>query len=106
MGGLAAPAPCGGWESPITAGLLVAGAAAPGEVVAGALESIAALLESLGVNVLQEIVSPFGVLEAARRYRLLPSDAVIALTCREYGIGVILSFDEDFDRVPWLNRIH
>ena len=33
MGGLATPAPCGGWESPITAGLLVAGAAAPGEVV-------------------------------------------------------------------------
>ena len=33
MGGLATPAPCGGWESPITAGLLVAGAASPGEVV-------------------------------------------------------------------------
>ncbi len=33
MGGLAAAAPCGSWGSPITAALLVAGAASPSEVV-------------------------------------------------------------------------
>ncbi len=40
--------------------------------------------------------------EAAERFHLLPADAVIALTCRHYGIDIILTFDEDFRRVPWL----
>ncbi|OWJ55462.1 PIN domain-containing protein [Pyrodictium delaneyi] len=39
------------------------------------------------------------------RYKLLPGDALIALTCRRYGIGRILTFDEDFKRVPWLEVI-
>ncbi|BES82774.1 hypothetical protein PABY_23410 [Pyrodictium abyssi] len=36
------------------------------------------------------------------RYRLLPSDAVIAPTCRHYGIDAIITFGDDFKRVPWL----
>jgi len=39
------------------------------------------------------------------KYKLTPSDAVIALTCRYYGIDVILTFDEDFKRAPWLKVI-
>jgi predicted nucleic acid-binding protein len=34
-----------------------------------------------------------------------PSDAVIALICKHYGIGAILTFDEDFKRVPRLKVI-
>jgi predicted nucleic acid-binding protein len=38
-------------------------------------------------------------------YKLLPGDAIIALTCGHYGIGTILTFDEDFKRVPWIKVI-
>ncbi len=40
-----------------------------------------------------------------RKYRLTPNDAIIALTCRHYGIDVILTFDENFKRIPWLKVI-
>ena len=32
-------------------------------------------------------------------------DALIALTCREQGISVLISFDQDFDELDWLTRI-
>lgn len=31
-------------------------------------------------------------------------DALISLICREQGIGVLISFDQDFDQVDWLTR--
>lgn len=37
-----------------------------------------------------------------REYGLLPNDALIAATCRRYGIRTIITFDEDFDSIPWL----
>ncbi|MEA1924416.1 MAG: type II toxin-antitoxin system VapC family toxin [Candidatus Altiarchaeota archaeon] len=40
-----------------------------------------------------------GVME---EYGLLPNDALIAATCRFYGIKKIASFDEDFRRVDFL----
>ena len=43
--------------------------------------------------------------ETMIKYRLLPGDAIIALTCKHYGIDTILTFDEDFKRVPWLKVI-
>ena len=42
------------------------------------------------------------MLNIAASLRLLPSDTVIALTCKHYGIKTILTFDDDFKRVPWL----
>jgi len=36
------------------------------------------------------------------QYGLLPNDALIAATCRQHGIDTIITFDEDFKRVPWL----
>jgi len=33
------------------------------------------------------------------------NDALIALACRERGIAAIASFDNDFDEVPWLQRL-
>lgn len=31
-------------------------------------------------------------------------DALIALACKELDIGVIISFDNDFDEISWLER--
>jgi Predicted nucleic acid-binding protein, contains PIN domain len=32
-------------------------------------------------------------------------DALIALSCLELGVRIIVSLDEDFDRISWLRRI-
>ena len=32
-------------------------------------------------------------------------DALIALVCREQGVGALVSFDRDFDELDWLTRI-
>ncbi len=34
--------------------------------------------------------------------RLMPNDAVIAATCKLYGIKKISTFDEDFNRVDFI----
>ena len=44
-------------------------------------------------------------IEIMKKYGLLPNDALIAATCKYYGIDVILTFDEDFKRIPWLKTI-
>jgi predicted nucleic acid-binding protein len=38
-------------------------------------------------------------------YRLLPNDAVLAITCTHYGITKIATFDEDFKRVDFLEIV-
>ena len=49
------------------------------------------------------------VVEEATRvaveYGLLPNDSLIAATCKHYGISTIATFDEDFERIPWLKII-
>ncbi len=32
-------------------------------------------------------------------------DALMALICREQGISVLISFDQDFDQIDWLTRV-
>lgn len=32
-------------------------------------------------------------------------DALIALGCRELGVKVMASFDQDFDQIAWLTRV-
>jgi hypothetical protein len=39
------------------------------------------------------------------KYGLLPNDSRIAATCRYYGVNTILTFDEDFKRIPWLKVV-
>ncbi len=43
--------------------------------------------------------------EILERYRLLPNDALIAATCKYYGIRKIATFDEDFERVDFLEVV-
>ena len=42
------------------------------------------------------------LLDVIYRYRLLPNDASIALTCKIEGIGKIATFDSDFERVDFV----
>ena len=69
------------------------------------VDGIRKLLRDLEVEVLMETVSYQDMIETASSLNLLPSDAIIALTCRYYGIDTILTFDEDFKRVPWLRVV-
>ncbi len=69
------------------------------------LKELTTLLEDAKVTVLEDKATPKEIIDVARKYHLLPADALIALTCRHYGIGRILTFDEDFKRVPWLTVI-
>jgi len=69
------------------------------------VSGIRRLLRDLEVEVLIENVGYQDMIETASSLKLLPSDAIIALTCRHYGVGTILTFDEDFKRIPWLKVI-
>ncbi|RLF18323.1 MAG: ribonuclease VapC [Thermoprotei archaeon] len=51
---------------------------------------------SIGIDTLVEYMT---------KYPLLPNDALIAATCRIYGIERIATFDEDFRRVPWIKIV-
>lgn len=41
----------------------------------------------------------------SKKYGLLPNDALIAATCKHYGIKKIATFDQDFERVDFLEVI-
>ena len=69
------------------------------------VSSIIGLLEELEVQILPEPQDYREMVEVAKDYRLLPSDAIIALTCRYHGVNRIITFDRDFERVPWLQVI-
>ncbi len=70
-----------------------------------ALDDVEGLIKELGIVVLEDKGSLEELLEVMRSYNLLPGDALIAITARHYGIDAILTFDEDFKRVPWLKVI-
>ena len=66
------------------------------------LNELTTLLEDAKVAVLEDKATPQELIDVARKYHLLPADALIAQTCKHYGIERVLTFDEDFKRVPWL----
>ena len=43
--------------------------------------------------------------EIVKKYYLSPNDALIAATCKHYGIKKIATFDSDFDSVDFLDVI-
>ena len=69
------------------------------------LERYTVMLHEFDIAILRDYAEPEELLEAMRKYQLTPSDAIIALTCKHYGINTILTFDEDFKRIPWLKVI-
>jgi hypothetical protein len=62
-------------------------------------------LEEANIAVIEDKATPQELIEVAEKFHLLPADAIIALTCKHYGIDTILTFDEDFRRVPWLKVV-
>ena len=67
------------------------------------LGKFVSLLGELYVKVVGDFeAQPSQIVDMMNDYRLAPRDAIIALTCKHYGINTILTFDEDFKRIPWL----
>ena len=69
------------------------------------LERYTGMLHEFNITVLRDYAEPKELLETMKIYRLTPSDAIIALTCKHYGIDTILTFDEDFKGIPWLKTV-
>jgi len=61
------------------------------------VKSLMKLFEDLKIDVLNDYQDFDEVCKIMRRYKLLPNDALIAATCKHYGIRKIATFDEDFN---------
>jgi len=61
------------------------------------VKSLMKLFEDLKIDVLNDYQDFDKVCKIMRRYKLLPNDALIAATCKHYGIKKIATFDEDFN---------
>ncbi len=75
------------------------------DFVSDALERYTNMLQEFEITILMDYAEPRKLLETMKKYRLTPSDAIIALTCKHYGIDTIITFDEDFKRIPWLRVV-
>lgn len=73
----------------------------PNEVI----RLIMGFIDDLNIKVLEDYYDLQEYVDIMTKYRLLPNDAQIALTCKHYGIETILTFDEDFKGIPWLKVI-
>ena len=69
------------------------------------LNAVRELIRRLNIRLIPSMYVEQELYEVMTSYRLMPGDAIIALTCRHYGINTIITFDEDFKRVPWLKTI-
>ena len=63
------------------------------------------VITELDIMILKDTADLEELFDTMIRYNLTPSDALISLTCKHYGIDTIITFDEDFKRVPWLKVI-
>ena len=75
------------------------------EHVKDELATLRHLLSDYNIIILQDKATIDEIHETMIKYRLLPGDAIIALTCKHHGINTILTFDEDFKQIPWLKVI-
>ncbi|MGB7532580.1 MAG: PIN domain-containing protein [Halobacteriota archaeon] len=69
------------------------------------LQKFLDLLGELRCEVLEVNADAMALLETMTRYKLLPNDALIAATCKQYGIAKIATFDADFKRVDFLEVV-
>jgi predicted nucleic acid-binding protein len=74
------------------------------------------LVKSVELNDIVELLGRYRTLDVGeavksgaagfiKKYGLLPNDALIAATCKHYGINKIATFDPDFERVDFLEII-
>jgi len=80
---------------------LIAKQGYPKEVI----DAIDSFLKDLSIEIVSDYFNYEEYLQIIQEFKFLPNDAQIALTCRHYGINTILTFDEDFKRVPWLRVV-
>ena len=59
-------------------------------------------LKKFSILILENKCSVDDFQSIMEKYKLLPNDALIAATCRHYGIKKVATFDEDFKRVDFL----
>ena len=64
------------------------------------------ILELFNIKLLEDRQNLNEMIIFMKKYRLLPNDALIAATCKYYGIRKIATFDEDFKRVDFLEVIN
>jgi len=69
------------------------------------MSSLTKFVKELDVRVLRDEGSYEELVDVVARYGLMPSDALIAVTCRHYEIDRVATFDEDFKRIPWLKVV-
>ena len=69
------------------------------------IDELLEFLEDANVTIVEDKATPQELVEAAKKFHLLPADALIALTCKHHRINTILTFDEDFKRIPWLKPV-
>ena len=69
------------------------------------IKSLMRLVEDLKINVLSDYQDVDKVCRIMRTYKLLPNDALIAATCKHYGIRKIATFDDDFRRIDFLEIV-
>jgi len=70
------------------------------ELIKNDVEPVLRLFISLPIS-----LDPNEKINTIEEHGLMPADSIIVLTCKHHGIDTILTFDEDFKRVPWLNVI-
>ena len=66
------------------------------------IDVIKELIKRLNIRLVLSVYTEGELYDVLMKFRILPSDAIIALTCKHYGINTILTFDKDFKRIPWL----
>ena len=69
------------------------------------ISDVKEMIEELEIQVLEDKGELAELLSVMLSHGLLPGDALIAVTAKHYGISEILTFDEDFKRVPWLRVV-
>ncbi len=69
------------------------------------IKTLLKLFEDLRITVLSDYQNVDEVCKIMSKYKLLPNDALIAATCKHYGIRKIATFDEDFRRVDFLEVV-
>ena len=69
------------------------------------MEKLLGLVEDLSVEILTDHQDVSEIWKIMCEHKLLPNDALIAATCKHYGIRKIATFDEDFERVDFLEIV-
>ena len=69
------------------------------------LDGLESFIEEFQIRVISPPNDSSMLLDAIRKYKLLPSDAVIVASCKHHGITKMATLDSDFRRVDFLDLI-